>query len=343
MRAGIVREWGGPEAIEIAEVSKPPLIDGSVLVRLHAAGLNRADVIIRKGGFDEAPRPIILGVEGAGDVAELGAGVESLHVGQRVVINPMLVCNKCAACRAGMDNACLELRLVGEHVDGTYAEYIVLPERNVVPAPESLSYPKLAASVVAFMTAWHMLRTRAKVQEGETVVVVGAGSGVGSGAVQVAKLLGADVIATTSTAEKERRLKELGADHVINYRDFPEFDEIVLELTDGLGADVVHETVGRATVQRSVNSIRHGGRLVGMGSHTGSQVELNLFSLYRREIDYLGSHTSNRGEIEEILAYLEDGSLQPVVDSVFPLDGVGTAHVRLDADDRFGKVVLSID
>ncbi|AGP61301.1 zinc-binding dehydrogenase [Streptomyces rapamycinicus] len=344
MRAARITAFGGPEVFEVTDVPAPEPAPGEVLVRLHAAGLNRADIIVREGRFPEAPQPpMILGVEGAGEIAVVGEGVTGFAPGDRVAINPMKVCDKCEHCRSGRDSECPRLQIVGEHFDGAYAEYIALPARNVVPAPAGLGYDQLAAGIVAYMTAWHMLKTRGQLQPGETVLVVGAGSGVASAAVQVAKALGATVIATTSTERKTEQVRALGADEVINYRAEPNFHESVRKLTGGLGVDVVHETVGRATVQKSVLSARHGGRLVGMGSHTGKTAELDLWSLYRREITFIGCHTSNRAEIAEFLPLLADGSLSPVVDSVFPLAAAAEAQARLDAPDRFGKVVLSID
>ncbi|WP_158605566.1 zinc-binding dehydrogenase [Amycolatopsis panacis] len=310
-------------------------------MKLHAAGLNRADLNIREGRFAEAPLPIVLGVEGAGEVAAVGDGVTGFAIGDRVVINPMVVCDECEACAAGRDSECPRLQVVGEHFDGTYAEYIALPARNMIAAPEGLGYEALAASIVAYMTAWHMLKTRGQLLEGETVLIVGAGSGVASAAVQVAKALGATVIATTSTEQKEQQVRALGADEVINYRAEPDFHEAVRKLTGGLGVDLVHETVGRATVGKSILSARHGGRLVGMGSHTGSVAELDLWSIYRREVTLIGCHTSNRPEIAEFLPLLADGSLRPIVDSVFPLADAADAQERLNAPDRFGRVVLS--
>ncbi|GAA3525252.1 zinc-binding dehydrogenase [Amycolatopsis ultiminotia] len=333
---------GGPERVEIVEVRTPEPRVGEVLVRLRAAGLNRADITIREGRFAEAPTPIVLGVEGAGEVAALGDGVSGFTVGDRVVINPMVVCDECEACTSGRDSECPRLQVVGEHFDGTYAEYIALPARNIIAAPEGLGHDVLAAGIVAYMTAWHMLKTKAQLQAGETVLVVGAGSGVASAAVQVAKALGATVLATTGTERKEEQVRALGADEVINYRAEPDFSEAVRRLTGGTGVDVVHETVGRATVQQSIRSARHGGRLVGMGSHTGSVAEVDLWSIYRREITLIGCHTSNRGEIAEFLPLLASGALHPVVDSVFPLEKAADAQLRLDAPERFGKVVLSI-
>ncbi|GAA5065917.1 NADPH:quinone reductase-like Zn-dependent oxidoreductase [Thermocatellispora tengchongensis] len=343
MKAGIVRAWGGPEAVRIEEVPDPVPGPGQVLVRLRAAGLNRADVIIREGGFPEAPCPIILGVEGAGEVADPGDRAYGLEAGQKVLLSPMIVCGACAACRAGADNACPSLKVIGEHMDGTYAQYIAVPRHNVLPAPANLGHVELAAAMTAYMTAWHMLATRAAVAEGETVLIAGAGSGVGSAAVQVAKLLGARVIATTGTPDKERRLREIGADEVIDYRRTPEFHEAVRDLTGGRGADVAHDSVGRATFQRSILALRHGGRLVCMGSHTGARVELDLWNIYRREITILGAHTAGARDIAEFLPHLAGGALRPLVDSVFPLERAADAQARLVSSERFGKVVLTID
>jgi NADPH:quinone reductase-like Zn-dependent oxidoreductase len=342
MKAGRISRFGGPQVLEIVDVPTPRPQAGEVLVALRAAGVNRVDVVVREGAFAGAPMPLVLGAEGVGEVAELGPGVTQFSPGDRVVVNPFVACDECPACAAGRETECPNLRVVGEHFDGTYAEYIVLPARSLLPAPDGLGYPELAASTVAYMTAWHMLKTKARVRPGETVLVVGAGSGVGSAAVQVAKVLGATVIATTSTGRKQRQLRALGADEVVNYREEPDFHESVRALTGGLGVDVVHETVGLATMRKSILSARRGGRVVGMGSHTGSLVELDLRTIYQREITLIGCHLANRAEIAEFLPLLADGTLVPVVDSVFGLEDAGAAHVRLTDPERFGKVVLAI-
>ncbi|MCE0765161.1 zinc-binding dehydrogenase [Pseudonocardia kujensis] len=344
MKAARISGFGGPEVFAVVDVPTPEPAVGEVLVRLRAAALNRADVLVREGRFPEAPPPpMTLGVEGAGEVAALGGGVAGIAVGDRVVVNPMRTCGECENCRLGRDSACAGLRFVGEHFDGTFAEYIAVPVHGLVPAPAELDDRQLAAGLLAHMTAWHMLKTRAAVRPGETVLVVGAGSGVASAAVQVAKVLGAKVIATTGGERKVERVRGLGADEVIDYRSEPDFDLAARALTDGRGADVVHETVGNSTVRRSVQSVRHGGRVVGMGSHTGRLAELDLSVLYRREISLIGCHASRRAEIDEFLPLLADGTLTPVIDSVHPLADAAEAQARLDSPERFGKVVLTID
>jgi NADPH:quinone reductase-like Zn-dependent oxidoreductase len=340
MKAGIVRRFG---VVEVDDVPQPEVGDGEVLVRLRAAGLNRADVIVRDGRFaEQQPLPIILGVEGAGDVVEVGGSVTTLDVGQRVALLPTLVCGSCEACQSGIDSGCRGLRFLGEHTDGTYAEYIAVPARNAIPAPQSLGYAELAASILPYMTAWHMLVTRAQLQPGETILVVGAGSGVGSAAVQLAGVLGARVIATTGTDDKRDKLRGIGAQDVVNYRQVPEFSEAVRELTDGTGVDVVHNSAGGTTIQQSIHSLRRGGRLIGMGSHSGPRAEIDLYSLYRNEIDFRGAHAADSRELPGLLPLLAAGTLRPIIDSTFTLDDVTAAQERLVSADRFGKVVLSI-
>ncbi|WP_432827264.1 alcohol dehydrogenase catalytic domain-containing protein [Dactylosporangium sp. CA-092794] len=343
MKAGVVRRFGGPDAVEIADVPRPVVAGGEVLVRLRAAGLNRADVIVREGRFAEhKPLPIILGVEGAGDVVEVGAAVTGLKPGQRVVLLPMLACGSCAGCRAGAQSRCRELKFLGEHTDGTYAEYISVPARNAVAAPQRLSYAESAASVLAYGTAWHMLVTRGQLRPGETVLVVGAGSGVGTAAVQLARALGAHVIATTGTDDKRDRLIAIGAHDVVNYRRVPEFGAAVRSLTGGHGADLAHNSVGGATIQESITALRPGGRLIGMGSHLGPHADIALYSLYRNEIDFRGAHAADAREVAELLPMLADGRLRPVIDSTFALAEAAAAHERLVSPDRFGKVTLTI-
>jgi NADPH:quinone reductase len=341
MKAGVVRRFG---VVEIDDVPRPTIGDGDVLVRLRAAGLNRADVIVRDGRFaEQQPLPIILGVEGAGEVVEIGRGVTTLAEGQRVVLLPMLVCGSCDACRSGVDSGCRALRFLGEHTDGTYAEYIAVPARNAVPAPESLSYTDLAASLLAYLTAWHMLVTRGQLRRGETILVVGGGSGVGSAAVALASVLGARVITTTGTEDKRDRLRQIGAHDVVNYHQVPEFGEAVRALTDGTGVDLVHNSAGGKTIQESINALRRGGRLIGMGSHSGPHADIDLYSLYRNEIDFRGAHAADSRELPELLPLLAAGTLRPIIDSTFTLDNAAAAQERLVSLDRFGKVVLTID
>ncbi|MFC6870520.1 zinc-binding dehydrogenase [Haloechinothrix salitolerans] len=339
-----VRQFGGIDQLGVEDVPIPSPLPGQVLIRLRAAGLNQADILVREGRFIEIERqqrlPISPGVEGAGEVVAVGEGVTTHKVEDRVVILPMLTCHACPACASGEVSRCPELRIVGEHCDGTYVEYIALPAANALLAPPQPSWEQLAVSVVGYMTAWHMLLTRGGLRSGETVVVVGAGSGMGSAAIQVAKSVGAAVIATTGSDAKCGRALEVGADHAVNYADRNDWHDAVKELTNGKGADLVHDTVGGATFQRSINALRHGGRLVCMGSHSGRSAEVQLVSIHRNEVDIRGCHTASMSEVREFLPKIGSDWLQPIVDTTFSMNEVQAAHERLASPERFGKVAL---
>ncbi len=342
MRAVLIRRHGGPDVLEHADVPTPAPGPGQVLVRLRAAALNHADIAVRAGwAHFGASLPMILGIEGAGEIAALGPGAPG-QVGARVLLDPLQNCGRCRYCRSGRENICLDFRVPGEHIDGTLAEYIAVPAANALPLPDGLSDEEAAAIPVAFNTAWHLLITRGRLQAGETILVVGAGGGVASAGVQIALLAGARVIATTSTAEKAARLRELGADEVINYRETPDFDQAVLDLTDGAGVDVVQDNVGLATFQKSLNSLTKGGRFLGVGSHTGTWVQAQLWQIYNRELQIIGSHQGTHAELQTVLDLVGRGRLRPLVDHVFPLAQAAAAHRRLDVGDQFGKIVVSI-
>ncbi|MCW5853375.1 MAG: alcohol dehydrogenase catalytic domain-containing protein [Anaerolineae bacterium] len=343
MKAVIIRRHGGPEALEYGDAPTPEPGAGEVLVRLRAAGLNHADIAVREGwAHFGAPLPMILGVEGAGEVAALGSGVTDVAVGTRVVLDPLLNCGHCRYCRLGRESSCLDCRSPGEHRDGTYAEYIALPAANIVPLPQHISFEAAAVAVVAFCTAWHLLITRGRLVAGETILIVGAGGGVASAGVQIARLAGARVIATTSTAEKAARLRELGADEVINYRATPDFDVAVRELTGGEGVDAVQDNVGLATFQKSLNSLRQWGRLLGVGSHTGTNVQARLWQIYSRELEVIGSHQWTHPEVQTVLNLVFRERLRPIVDRVFSLSQAAEAHRVLDTGAQFGKLVLTM-
>jgi NADPH:quinone reductase-like Zn-dependent oxidoreductase len=346
MKVVAIRRFGGPDCVAIEEREVPRPGPGEVLIRMRAAGLNRVDITVREGRFAELhrqqPLPLVLGVEGAGEIAALGPGVTSHEVGERVAVLPMVTCGTCEYCVRGLLSQCEKLTIVGEHFDGTFAEYIVLPARNALKVPDGPSYEELAVSIVAYMTAWHMLCTRGQLQRGETMLIVGAGSGMGTAALQLAKASGARVIATTGTAEKCRQLLDAGADAVVDYNATPEWDDAVRELTAGKGVDLVHDTVGGATFQKSINALRHGGRLVAMGSHSGRTAEVQLLSIHRNEIDIRGCHTAHLSEIEAFMPLLANGSLRPIIDSVYAFDRVHDALDRLASAERLGKIALSI-
>lgn len=332
MKAIVIRQHGGPEVLEYTDVPMPVAGPGQVLVRLRASALNHADIAVREGwAHFGATLPMILGIEGAGEVVETGA---------RVVIDPLQNCGRCHYCLTGCENLCLDSRVPGEHIDGTHAEYIAVPEANVIPLPGYISYEEAVASVIGPLTAWHLLITRGRLQAGETILIVGAGGGVASIGVQIGRLAGARVIATTSTSEKAAKLRAYGADEVINYRTTPDFDKAVLDLTDGVGVDVVQDNVGLATFQKCLNSLKKGGRFLGVGSHTGTWVQAQLWQIYNREIQLIGAHQGTHAELRTVLELFWRGRLTPMIDQVMPLAEAADAHRRLDAGQQFGKIVL---
>ncbi|MCB1397669.1 MAG: zinc-binding dehydrogenase [Rhodobacter sp.] len=308
--------------------------------------MNQADILVREGRFVEKdrqqPLPIILGVEGAGDIAAVGPGCDTHSVGDRVAVIPMLTCGTCEPCRKGLLSECADLRIVGEHVDGTCAQYMVLPARNAIKVPDGPGYEALSVSIVAYMTAWHMLKTRGDLTAGETLLIVGGGSGMGSAALQLARAIGARVIVTTGSDEKCRQLIEAGADAAVNYTRVRDWDVEVRRLTGGRGVDIVHDTVGGATFQKSINALRQRGRMVCMGSHSGRSAEVLLVSIHRNEVDIRGCHTAHMSEIDEFLPLLADGSLRPILDATFSLEQVREAHLRLASPERLGKIAISI-
>lgn len=314
---------------------------GEVLIRVRACALNHLDVFTRRG--DQGRRvklPHILGVETAGEVAVLGESVTDLHVGDRVVSGPGIWCGQCEFCRTGQENMCAERLIVGVDVHGGYAEYIKLPAYALGLLPASVSFEQGAAILVALGTAWHMLVDRAELQPGETLLVLAAGSGVGTAAVQVGKYLGAQVIATASSDDKLAHALDLGADETINYAKQPRFARAVRKLTDGRGVDVVFEHVGTHTWKDSVAALAIGGRLVTCGSTTGRWGETDLWSLFAKQATILGSFSSTQANFRTVLQLVGEQKFKPVLDSVLPLSAAAEAHRRLEARQVFGKIVL---
>jgi NADPH:quinone reductase-like Zn-dependent oxidoreductase len=336
-----MHQRGGPEVLQYQDFPTPEPGPGQALVRVRACGLNHLDVFTRRGEQGRRVKlPHILGIETAGEVAALGEGVTGLAVGDRVVSGPGVWCGRCEFCCAGQENMCTERLIVGVDVHGGYAEFIKLPAYALAPLPESISFEEGAVTLIAFGTAWHMLVDRARLQAGETLLVLAAGSGVGMAAVQVGKCLGAHVIATASTDEKLERARSLGADEAINYAEQPRFARTTRKLTDGRGADVVFEHVGTDTWKDSVAALAIGGRLVTCGSTTGRWGETDLWSLFAKQASLLGSFSSSEDNFRAVLQLVAEGKLRPVIDSVLPLSQAAEAHRRLEGRDVFGKLVL---
>ncbi len=345
MRAWVIRGTGGLERVELARVPDPaPLRPDDVRVALRAAALNHLDLYVVRGLPHEYHFPHILGGDGAGVVADVGSAVRSVKPGDRVMINPGIPDYTCEYCRAGEHPLCVNYQLLGEHLPGTLAESVVVPEANVavIPTlPNPLSWAEAAAFSLVTLTAWRMLVTRARVQAGETVLVWGIGGGASLAAMRIAKLKGARVIVTSSSDAKLEHAKRLGADVTLNHRT-QKVSQEVRALTDKRGADVVIENVGEATWEESLRSLRRGGRLVSCGATTGPKVGLDLRRLFWYQWTIMGSTMGNLAEYREIVRLLGAGELRPVVDRVVPFTEARAALERLDRGAQLGKIVVEI-
>ena len=335
-----IHEHGDPDVLRWERVPAPVPRADEVLVRVRACALNHLDLWNRSGRPRPAVRlPHILGSDIAGQVAAVGDLVDHVKPGDEVIVNPGVGCGRCRQCLSGRDNMCPDYTIFGAGRDGGYAQFVAVPGPNVIPKPAGLTFAEAAAVPLVFLTAWHMLKTRARLQHGETVLVWGAGSGVGSAAIQIAKLFGARVIAATGGEAKAARARDLGADEVIDYQSENVRDK-VRALTDGQGVDVVFEHVGQATWDTSIKSLAPGGRLVTCGNTTGWEAQTDLRYVFARQLNILGSYMGSKGELLELLPWIEAGRLRPVVHAVLPLQDAARAHRILEAGQQFGKVVL---
>jgi len=342
MKAIVFHQHGGPEVLKYADAPEPALRADDVLVRVKACALNHLDLWVRRG-LPNVPLPLphIPGSDVAGEIAKIGADVTTIRVGQKVLLAPLVSCGKCPACLGGLDNHCRQATNLGYMIDGGCAEFVRAPEVNCLAYPEDLTWEQAAAIPLVFQTAWHMLITRAELQPGEDVLVLGAGSGVGSAAIQIAKFFGARVLTTAGSEEKLAKAKELGADHLINYKTQKIRDE-VRRITDKRGVDVVVEHVGAASWEDSLSSLAPTGRLVTCGATTGYDGKVDLRFLFSRQLSLLGSYMGTKSELHRVMKLVAAGKLKPVVDRVFPLAEAAAAHAYLESSSQFGKVVLSI-
>ncbi len=341
MKAVCFRAHGGPEVLELIELPKPEPTAREVRVKVKAVALNHLDVWVRTGWAGlKIKLPHILGSDVAGVIDAVGAEVSDLAVGTEVVINPGLSCGVCDRCLLGEDNFCRQYVIIGEHVTGGYAEYLCVPRQNIVLKPKALSFEEAACLPLTFLTAWTMLVRRAQLKAGETVLIHAAGSGVGSAGVQIAKLLGAHVIATASTEAKLAKAKALGADEVINYATH-DFVAEVKRLTHKKLVDVVFEHVGASTFNKSVACLPYGGRLVTCGATAGHEVQLDLRVLFYKRISLLGSTMGSKGDLFRIMQLVDERKLKPVLDRVLPLAAAAEGHALLTNRSSFGNVVLT--
>jgi len=339
MKAVRYHEYGGPEVLKYEDAPDPELRKDHVLVRVKACALNHLDLFLRQGVYSPS-LPHINGADVSGDVADVGEYVKSVKKEQRVLLAPMTFCGHCMQCTSGYTNLCRDFGVLGTRTQGGNAELIAVPEANVVPIPDSLTYEEAAAVPLVFLTAWHMLVARCGVKPGQTVLVLGGNSGVGTAAIQIAKLWGARVIATGGDARKMELARELGADYTIDHYK-QKISEEVKKITAKEGVDIVFEHVGQATWGESMRSLKNGGSLVTCGATSGPEAKFDIRVLFSKQFSLLGSYMGNMSDFHAMLPHVFSGKLKPVVDKTFALRDARAAHERLGKSEQFGKVVLA--
>ncbi|HYM69648.1 MAG TPA: zinc-binding dehydrogenase [bacterium] len=323
MRAIVIREHGGRDQLRLEEVPTPRPGAGEVLVRVHACGLNHLDIFVRRGmPGKHTPLPFISGGDIAGTVAECGVGVTGVAAGARVLVDPAIAHGA-----------------IGEDAPGGLAEYAVVPAANLIPLPDDVAFDTAAALPIAYGTAWRMLLTRGGVRPMEHVLILGAAGGVGTACVQIARMVGCVVYAAASTAERLAKLRDLGAEHLINYREV-EFDRAVWALTGKRGVDVVVDYTGAETWVRSLRSLRKGGRLLTCGATTGYDPKTDIRYIWVRELTILGSDGWTREELNTLLAATWSGRIRPVIDRVLPLEQTAEGERLLEDREAFGKIII---
>ncbi|MGA3240050.1 MAG: zinc-binding dehydrogenase [Bryobacteraceae bacterium] len=341
MKLARIHQHGGPEALVYEDAPDPKIKANQVLVRVRACALNHLDLFVRAGipGM-KFSMPHVLGSDIAGEIVEVGELCERVKPGWRVLLSPGMSCRQCAYCLAGNDNLCRRFTMFGYGVDGGDVELLAAPEYTAIEIPGGMSFEEAAATPLVFLTAWHMLMTRAKLQPGEEVLVLAASSGVGTCAIQIANMFQCRVIATAGGEEKLAKARALGAHHVIDHYK-QDISAEVKKLTGKRGVDVVVEHVGAATWAKSVESLAPGGRLVTCGATTGFEAHVDLRYLFSKQYSLLGSFMGTMGELHQVLKFVFRGQMEPVIDSVYPLSEIRAAHERLERKEQFGKIVVT--
>jgi len=343
VKAVYLTEHGGLDVLTYGDLPDPVPAEGEVLVRVRACGVNHVDLWLRRGlPFLKVPFPFIPGADIAGEVVAAGPGTRTLPPGSRVVLNPGVSCGRCERCLSGQDNLCPHYHLIGEHLPGGYAEFTKAPVENLVPLPPEIPFEVAACLPAAFGTAWNMVFAKAKVEPGEWVLVHAGGSGVGSAAIQLARLAGANVITTAGSDEKVEKAKALGAHYGINYKTH-DFLHEVRRITKKRGVDVVIEHIGEDVWEHSLLCLTIGGRLVTCGATSGYLPKTDLRHVFFRNLKVLGTTTASKGCEFRILQLVKEGKLKPVLDRVLPLREARRAHQLLEQREQFGKVVLVPD
>lgn len=343
MKAVFFEKHGGPEVLQFGDLPEPAMPSDWVLVRVHAAALNHADLFVRAGWPSlQLKLPHILGADGAGEIAALGEGVAGWRVGQRVVINASICLEEDEFSRAGKENLCRHWELLGETLPGTYAEYVAVPANNLLEIPGDFSYSDAAAAALVFLTAWHSLTKRGALLRGETLLVVGASGGVNTASIQIAKYLSAHVIVVGSDASKLKFAASLGADQLIDRSAEPDWAKAAYAMTNKRGVDVVVDNVG-VTFPLSLRALRKGGRLLTVGNTAGPKVEIDNRYIFAKHLSILGSTMGTRADFAEVMKLVFDRKLKPVIDRTYPLADARLAHERLESGAEHGKILLRIE
>jgi NADPH:quinone reductase-like Zn-dependent oxidoreductase len=342
MKAVLFHKHGGPEVLEYTEFPTPEPKAGEALIRLRAAALNRMDVFVRNGwpGL-KLELPHINGADGAGEIVSLGEGVVDFKPGDRVAINANLGCGQCEFCLRGQDNMCRDWHLLGETMRGTYAEYICLPIRQLYKLPFDFDFHASAAAALVYQTAWHSMVKRGGVKAGETVAIVGAGGGVNSASIQVAKYLGARVVVIGSNSKKLSEAEALGADVLIDRSKEEDWSKAVFIATEKRGVDVVIDNVG-TTFPLSLRTLKKGGRLLTVGNSGAPRFEIDNRFIFAKHLSIIGSTMSTRADFAEVMDLIVTGKLKAVIDKSFELKDAAAAQERLWHGENFGKITLSI-
>jgi len=341
VKAVAIQNHGGVDQVQLVDLPAPKPKPGEVVLRVRAAALNRLDLYTLRGipGLT-LTMPHVLGSDASGAIEELGEGVEGHKVGDRVTFNPGMYDGTCPRCVAGEESECDRYAILGEHLPGAMAEYVVVPARNLYPIPHSLTYEDAAAASLVYQTAWRMVVTKGETRPGDVVVVLGAGSGLSTAAIQIAALCGARVIATSSTDEKLQRAKALGATDLVNYRK-EDWSKRVWQLTERRGADLVVDAIGKETLNASVRAVRKGGTITIPGGTSGQQVELDLRYVFWKQVRLLGSTMGNVREFRRAMDLVASGRLKPAVGGVYPAARAREAFELLERGGHFGKLVVT--
>jgi NADPH:quinone reductase-like Zn-dependent oxidoreductase len=341
MKAVVVYEHGGVDKLKYEEIGDPEVRANDVLVQVKACAMNHLDIWVRKGlPHLKIKYPHVLGSDVSGIVASVGKDVRGIETGTHVLVSPGITCGRCAHCLSGRDNLCRDYAILGENCPGGCSEYISVPKENILPMPKNVSFEEGASIPLVFLTAWHMLVTRAEIKPGELVLVQAAGSGVGSAAIQIAKLFGATVITTAGTDEKvEKAKKLLGADYGINY-DTQDFLQEVRKITQKRGVDIIIDHTGMVNWEKNILALTMGGRMVVCGSTSGYEGKTDIRQVFFKRLSILGSTMGSKGDLFEVIKHVESEKLKPVVYKILPMSQVQEGHRLMESRDIFGKIVL---